>query len=97
VPASDCHGQLFHRRSPPEQRFDHWREARGRALFGVTIELERERRLHFNGRFSAVSIGGAVLAELQASSYRVSRTRADINRVTGDSLCISTSLREAWK
>jgi AraC-like DNA-binding protein len=78
---------------PAEQRFDHWREARGRALFGVTIELEHEQRLQFSGRFSAVSIGDAVLAEMQASSYRVSRTRADISRVTGDSLCISHQVR----
>lgn len=78
---------------PPEQRFDHWREARGRALFGVTIELAPERRLQFNGRFSATSVGNAVLAEMQASSYRVSRTAADISRLSGDSLCISHQIR----
>ncbi|MFX6218427.1 hypothetical protein ABTF55_21760, partial [Acinetobacter baumannii] len=32
---------------PPDERFDHWREVRGKQLFGVTIELERERRADF--------------------------------------------------
>jgi AraC-like DNA-binding protein len=77
----------------PQDRFDHWCEVRGKSLFGVTIELERERRSSFNGRFSAVAIGGAVLAEMTASSYRVSRTVADIARVSSDSISIGWQMR----
>ncbi len=62
----------------PQDRFDHWCEVGGKSLFGVMVELERERRTHFQGRFSAVAIGNAVLAEMTASSYSVSRTTADI-------------------
>lgn len=72
----------------PQDRFDHWCEVRGKSLFGVTIELERERRASFQGRFSAMQIGNAVLAEMKASSYRVSRTPADIARVNSNSLSI---------
>jgi hypothetical protein len=35
----------------PQDRFDHWCEVRGKSLFGVTIELEREKRADFQGRF----------------------------------------------
>lgn len=77
----------------PQDRFDHWCEVRGKSLFGVTIELERERRADFHGRFSAVPIGNAVLAEMSASSYRVSRTDADIARISSDSLCIGLQVR----
>lgn len=79
----------------PEDRFDHWCEVRGRALFGVTIELAPEKRRDFHGRFSAVPIGGAVFAEMKASSYRVSRTRADISRLSSDSISISHQVRGA--
>lgn len=41
----------------PQDRFDHWCEVRGKSLFGVTIELERERRADFHGQFSAIPIG----------------------------------------
>jgi AraC-like DNA-binding protein len=77
----------------PQDRFDHWCEVRGKSLFGVTIELERERRADFQGRFSAVAIGNAVVAEMTASSYRVSRTPADIARVSGNSLSIGLQIR----
>lgn len=77
----------------PQDRFDHWCEVRGKNLFGVTIELERERRANFHGRFSAVTIGNATLAEMTASSYRVSRTPFDIARVAGDSLSIGLQIR----
>lgn len=77
----------------PQDRFDHWCEVRGKSLFGVTIELERERRADFHGRFSAVTIGNATLAEMSASSYRVGRTPADIARVAGDSLSIGLQIR----
>ena len=77
----------------PQDRFDHWCEVRGKSLFGVTIELEREKRDSFQGRFSATPIGDAVLAEMTASSYRVSRTPADIARVSSDSLSIGLQIR----
>jgi len=77
----------------PQDRFDHWCEVRGKSLFGVTIELEREKRNGFQGRFSAVTIGSAVLAEMTASSYRVSRTPSDIARVSSDSLSIGFQIR----
>jgi AraC-like DNA-binding protein len=78
---------------PAKDRFDHWVEERGKQLFGVTIELERAKRLDFKGHFSAVSIGGATFAEMHASTYHVSRTRADIARLASDSLCIAEQVR----
>lgn len=77
----------------PQDRFDHWCEVRGRALFGVTIELELERRMDFHGRFSAREVGGAIASEMHASSYRISRTEADIARISGNSLCIGLQVR----
>jgi AraC-like DNA-binding protein len=79
----------------PEHRFDHWREVRGKSLFGVTIELPTERRIDFRGQFSAVDIGGAVVSRMHASSYRVSRTSGDIARMAADSLCIAWQARGA--
>ncbi len=77
----------------PQDRFDHWCEVRGKNLFGITIELERERRALFQGRFSAILVGNAVLAEMTASSYRVGRTKADIARVSSNSLSIGYQIR----
>ncbi|MBR1126087.1 helix-turn-helix domain-containing protein [Bradyrhizobium lablabi] len=77
----------------PRDRFDHWREERSRALFGVTIEIEPERRAGFQGHFSAVAVGCAKLAEMKASSYVVSRTSADIARIAADSLSIGHQIR----
>ena len=77
----------------PHERFDHWCEVRAKGLFGVTIEVEPERRPDFYGRFSAREFGGAVVAEMNASSYSVSRTWADIKRMPGDSLYISQQVR----
>jgi AraC-like DNA-binding protein len=77
----------------PQDRFDHWCEVRGKNLFGVTIELDREKRLDFRGDFSATPVGNAVLATMSASSYRVSRTSADIARVPSDSLHVSWQVR----
>lgn len=77
----------------PQDRFDHWVEVRGKNLFGVTIELERDRRPDFRGRFSATPVGNAVLAEMSASSYRVSRTSSDIARVPSDSLHLAWQVR----
>ena len=78
---------------PAKDRFDHWVEVRGKQLFGVTIELERAKRIDFKGRFTAVAIGGATLAEMHASTYHVSRTEADISRLASDSICIAEQVR----
>jgi AraC-like DNA-binding protein len=78
---------------PPEQRFEQWREMRARNLFGVTIELPRERRGAFHGLFRARTIGTAVASEMRASAYDVSRTRSDIARIAGNSLCIALQVR----
>lgn len=72
----------------PQERFDYWCEVRARNLFGVTISLQPDERLNFRGRFSAVPTGGAMLSEMQATPYWVSRTAADISRASSDSLCI---------
>lgn len=72
----------------PQERFDYWCEVRARNLFGVTISLKPQERLNFRGRFSAMPAGGAILSEMQASPYWVSRTAADISRASSDSLCI---------
>jgi len=77
----------------PHERFDHWCEVRAKGLFGVTIEVPRERRPDFYGRFSATDAGGATIAAMQASSYHVSRSWADIKRMPGDSLVISRQIR----
>lgn len=77
----------------PQDRFDHWCEVRARNLFGVTIDLERDRRADFHGRFSAFAVGEATFAEMKASSYRLSRTKADIARIASDSLYISNQIR----
>lgn len=72
----------------PGDRFEQWREVRSKELFGVTIEMPRERRRHFSGSFRAERVGAAVASEMRASSYIVRRTEADIARVAGNSLCI---------
>lgn len=77
----------------PQDRFDHWCEVRGKTLFGVTIELERAQRSGFHGQFSAWKRGGAVVSEMQASSYRIGRSAADIARRPENSLCIGMTLR----
>ncbi|HEX7925400.1 MAG TPA: AraC family transcriptional regulator [Bradyrhizobium sp.] len=77
----------------PQDRFEHWCDVRGKNLFGVTIELERDRRPDFRGSFSATPVGGAVLAEMSASSYRVSRTSSDIGRVPSNSLHLGWQVR----
>ncbi|WP_338830150.1 AraC family transcriptional regulator [Bradyrhizobium sp. 27S5] len=77
----------------PQDRFEHWCEVRGKSLFGVTIELDRDKRPDFRGRFSATPVGEAVLAEMSASSYRVSRTSSDIARVPSNSLHLAWQVR----
>jgi AraC-like DNA-binding protein len=72
----------------PHERFDHWCEVRARSLFGVTISLDREHRADFRGRFSAVAVNGAILSNMRASPYLVSRGAADISHASSDSLCI---------
>lgn len=73
----------------PHERFEHWREVRGKHLAGVTMDVDRDRRGVFKGRFSSVAVGGAALSDIQATAYDVSRTPADIRRVSSDSLRIS--------
>jgi len=78
----------------PVDRFDHWREVRAKGLFGVTAELEPERREHFRGEFALQPIGKAGLIEIRASPYRVERTAADIANAPSDSLCIYHQLSQ---
>jgi AraC-like DNA-binding protein len=73
----------------PHERFDYWREIRGRLLGGVTMDLEPDRRAGFAGRFSSQPVGSALLSEIRSSAYDVTRTRADIERVSSDSLRIT--------
>jgi AraC-like DNA-binding protein len=77
----------------PGDRFEHWREVRSKSLFGVTIELEHERRASFAGRFSAGQIGGATVTNMQASPYTISRTKADIARMPGNSITMNRQVR----
>lgn len=71
-----------------KDRFAHWREVRAKNLFGVTVELEKEKRADFSGTFSAQPIGGGTIVEIHASSYRVTRSLTDIEQMPSDSLCI---------
>jgi len=66
-------------------------------MFGVPIDLEPDRLKDFHGEFSAVSVGGATLGELKASSYVVSRTARDIGRRAGNTIWIAQQVRgSAW-
>jgi len=76
----------------PHDRFDFWREVRAKGLFGVTAELERERRADFFGEFSLRQVGNGGLVELKASSYAVERSQADIAYAPGDSICVYQQL-----
>jgi AraC-like DNA-binding protein len=76
----------------PKDRFDYWREVRAKGLFGVTAELDAERRPHFTGEFSLRKIDTAGLIELRASPYKVERGASDIANAPGDSLCIYQQL-----
>ncbi|SCB34492.1 AraC-type DNA-binding protein [Bradyrhizobium shewense] len=76
----------------PHDRFDYWREVRSKGLFGVTAELERERRADFFGEFSLRQLGGAGLVELKASQYTVERSSSDIAYAPGDSICVYQQL-----
>ena len=77
---------------PQRERFTHWREVRAKNIFGVSIDLDRDQHAQFHGHCSALSVGGAALVEMHASSYRVTRTEQDIERSPGDSLCIYQQL-----
>ncbi|SFH85549.1 helix-turn-helix domain-containing protein [Bradyrhizobium sp. cf659] len=76
----------------PHDRFDYWREVRAKGLFGVTAELERERRADFFGEFSLRQLGGGGLVELKASHYTVERSTSDIAYAPGDSICVYQQL-----
>lgn len=77
---------------PQRERFTHWREVRAKNIFGVSIDLDKEQHAQFHGRFSALSVAGASLVEMHASSYHVARTEQDIARSPSDSLCIYQQL-----
>ncbi|QPF88738.1 helix-turn-helix transcriptional regulator [Bradyrhizobium commune] len=76
----------------PHDRFDYWREVRAKGLFGVTAELERERRADFFGEFSLSQVGNGALVELKASAYAVERSQTDIADAPGDSICVYQQL-----
>ena len=76
----------------PQERFDYWREVRAKGLFGVTAELERERRADFFGEFSLRQLGAGGLVELKASPYTVERSTSDIAYTPGDSVCVYQQL-----
>ena len=76
----------------PHDRFDYWREVRAKGLFGVTAELERERRADFFGEFSLQRLGDAGLVELKASHYSVERSASDIAYAPGDAICVYQQL-----
>lgn len=76
----------------PHDRFDYWREVRSKGLFGVTAELERERRGDFYGEFSLRQVGGGGLVELKASHYKVERSTSDIAYAPGDAICVYQQL-----
>lgn len=76
----------------PHDRFDYWREVRAKGLFGVTAELERQRRGDFFGEFSLHELGRSALVELKASSYAVERSLSDIASAPGDSICVYQQL-----
>lgn len=77
---------------PAEHRFAHWREERGKAAFGVTIELDPASRKDFRATVDLHSVGPASFADMRVgrleASYRVARTEADIASVPIDSFCI---------
>ncbi|PDT89245.1 AraC family transcriptional regulator [Bradyrhizobium sp. Y36] len=76
----------------PNDRFDYWREVRSKGLFGVTAELECDRRADFSGEFSLRQLGGAGLVELKASAYTVERSTSDIAYAPGDAICVYQQL-----
>lgn len=77
----------------PQDRFEHWREVRGKSLFGATIELPREQRAGFRARFEAIEVGGALVSMVTGSPYTMSRTKADIARMAGNSLNLNRQVR----
>lgn len=77
---------------PQPQRFAHWREVRAKTIFGVSIDLDRQRQGQFEAHCSTLPVGGATLVEMHASSYRVARTERDIASSASDSLCIYQQL-----
>lgn len=76
----------------PHERFDYWREVRAKGLFGVTAELERERRADFFGEFSLHQLDGAGFVELKAAHYTVERSTSDIAYAPGDAICVYQQL-----
>jgi AraC-like DNA-binding protein len=82
---------------PPRERFAYWREVRAEKIYGVTMALAAEKRLQFQGRFSACAVANSALVEMHASSYSVHRSQRTIADAPGDSLCIYQQLNgAAW-
>jgi AraC-like DNA-binding protein len=78
---------------PPLDRFDYWCEVRAKKLSGVTLWVKPEDRPKFYGRLSTAMVGDVSLIEMEASSYHMTRSAADVARVTGNSLCIAEQVR----
>ncbi|HKU99927.1 MAG TPA: AraC family transcriptional regulator [Vineibacter sp.] len=77
---------------PARDRFAYWREERGKVL-GVTLDMDKDLQAQFHGSFSARSLGGATLVDIQASSYRLARTEANIADRPADALCIARQVQ----
>jgi AraC-like DNA-binding protein len=75
-----------------DERFEHWRELRAKAVFGVTTERDDHYDGEFRGNLTIRPFGEAALVELHATPYKVFRTKADIARAPGDSLCLYQQL-----
>lgn len=74
------------------ERFEHWRELRAKAIFGVTTERDDHYDGEFRGNVTIRPFGEAALVELHATPYKVFRTKADIARAPSDSLCLYQQL-----
>jgi AraC-like DNA-binding protein len=77
---------------PAAERFAYWREVRAKNIYGVTAELDRSQHADFRGTFSTTHVGGAVIGEMHASSYSVTRGEPDIADAPRDSLCLYQQL-----
>ena len=78
---------------PSHQRFEFWREERARAVFGVQIEVPRDKRDAFEGHFAAHQVGDATIIDLRATAYQLRRDDRDISDTPADSFCILQQMR----
>ncbi|WP_428152442.1 helix-turn-helix transcriptional regulator [Brevundimonas sp.] len=77
----------------PGQRFEFWREERAKAVFGVQIEVDRDKRDAFEGHFTARQVGEATIVDLRASAYHLRRVDRDIADSPADAFCILQQMR----